>query len=196
MAILGLVFAFVFSPLGIVFSAMGLSQTKKRNEGGRGLAIAGLVLSIVFTLLGIALLIALVFVASEVATEAAEDSQAAGIVETEPAEPAEPAADPDGVVAACDAMMPAMNTFNADMATVTTPDEYAAVTDELLIAMEDAAVVTTDEAFLADVELLYGDLVEAAEAVLAGEDPSYLESDLTTHGAAVDNACAAAGWTE
>ena len=47
MAILGLIFAFVFSPLGIVFSAIGLGQTKQRGERGRGLAIAGLILSIV-----------------------------------------------------------------------------------------------------------------------------------------------------
>jgi peptidyl-prolyl cis-trans isomerase B (cyclophilin B) len=44
MAILGLVFAFIFSPLGIVFSAIGLSQIKRRREGGKGLAISGLVL--------------------------------------------------------------------------------------------------------------------------------------------------------
>ena len=53
MAILGLVFAFVFSPLGIVFSAIGLKQIKQRREGGRGLALAGLILSIIFMVIGI-----------------------------------------------------------------------------------------------------------------------------------------------
>jgi len=53
MAILGLIFAFVFWPAGIVLSILGLNQTKKRNEGGRGLALAGLILSILFGLIAI-----------------------------------------------------------------------------------------------------------------------------------------------
>src|SRR4051812_10732381 len=55
MAILGLVFAFLIAPLGIVFSALGLKQTKERNEGGRGLAVTGLILSIIFTLIWVLL---------------------------------------------------------------------------------------------------------------------------------------------
>ncbi|SDQ06726.1 DUF4190 domain-containing protein [Quadrisphaera sp. DSM 44207] len=49
MAVLGLVFAFVFSPLGIVFSALGLRNTRRYGTGGRGLAIAGMVFSLLFT---------------------------------------------------------------------------------------------------------------------------------------------------
>lgn len=44
MAVLSLVFAFVFSPLAIVFGHVGLSQLRLTGEQGRGLAIAGLVL--------------------------------------------------------------------------------------------------------------------------------------------------------
>lgn len=48
MAIAGFVCAFLCSPLGIVFSAIGMSQTSKDpSQGGRGLAIAGLIISIV-----------------------------------------------------------------------------------------------------------------------------------------------------
>lgn len=53
MAILGLVFAFVFAPLGIVFSIMGRNQIRQTGEGGAGLAKAGLILSIVFTALSV-----------------------------------------------------------------------------------------------------------------------------------------------
>ena len=49
MAVLGLVFAFVFSPLGIVFSAVGLHSTRRDGTRGRGLAVAGLVLSVLGT---------------------------------------------------------------------------------------------------------------------------------------------------
>lgn len=46
MAILGLVFAFVFAPLGLVFSIIGLQNVKRDGTNGRGLALAGLWVSI------------------------------------------------------------------------------------------------------------------------------------------------------
>lgn len=49
MAILALVFAFVFSPLGIVFGIMGRKQIRETGESGHGLATAGLVVGAVFT---------------------------------------------------------------------------------------------------------------------------------------------------
>lgn len=54
MAVLAIVFAFVFSPLGIVFGVIGRRQTARTGESGRGLATAGLVLGIVFLVIGIA----------------------------------------------------------------------------------------------------------------------------------------------
>jgi hypothetical protein len=53
MAILSLIFAFVFAPLGIVFGFIARSQIKRTGEGGDGLALAGLILSIAFTALTI-----------------------------------------------------------------------------------------------------------------------------------------------
>jgi hypothetical protein len=64
MAVLALVFAFVFSPLGIVFGAIGLQQTRRRAEGGRGLALSGLILGSIFTALGIIVLVVTVVVIS------------------------------------------------------------------------------------------------------------------------------------
>lgn len=55
MAVLALVFAFVFSPLGVVFGVLGRRQIGRTGERGKGLATAGLVLGAVFTLLGILL---------------------------------------------------------------------------------------------------------------------------------------------
>jgi len=48
MAILSLVFAFLFWPLGIVFGHIALHQIHRSGEGGHGLATAGLVISYVF----------------------------------------------------------------------------------------------------------------------------------------------------
>jgi hypothetical protein len=48
MAILSLVFAFVFWPVGIVFGHIAKKQIRERNEEGGGLATAGLILSYIF----------------------------------------------------------------------------------------------------------------------------------------------------
>lgn len=53
MAIAGFVLAFFCSLLGLIFSIIGLNQTKARNQSGRGLAIAGIVISILGILGGI-----------------------------------------------------------------------------------------------------------------------------------------------
>lgn len=53
MAILSLIFAFVFPLAGIILGHLGLSQIKKTGEGGRGLALTGTILSYVFTFIGL-----------------------------------------------------------------------------------------------------------------------------------------------
>jgi len=53
MAILGLVFAFLAPLFGLIFSIIGLNQTKDNKQGGRGLAIAGLIISIIGMLIGL-----------------------------------------------------------------------------------------------------------------------------------------------
>ena len=55
MAIAGFVVALVCcGPLGIVFSAIGLNQINKNpSQGGKGLAIAGLVIGIVTTIISL-----------------------------------------------------------------------------------------------------------------------------------------------
>jgi peptidyl-prolyl cis-trans isomerase B (cyclophilin B) len=64
MAIVSLVCAFVFAPAGIVFGHISLSQIKRTGEEGRGLAIAGLVISYVFTVLAVlAIVVMIVFTA-------------------------------------------------------------------------------------------------------------------------------------
>jgi hypothetical protein len=52
MAIAGFVCSLFCWPLGLIFSIMGMSQTSKDpSQGGRGLAIAGLIISIVSVVL-------------------------------------------------------------------------------------------------------------------------------------------------
>ena len=58
MAIASLICAFLFFPLGIVFGHVSLSQIRRTNEDGHGLAIAGLIISYVVAVLTV---IAVVF---------------------------------------------------------------------------------------------------------------------------------------
>lgn len=53
LAVVSLVCAFLFAPLGILFGHISLSQIKKSGEEGRGLAIAGLVISYVLTVVAV-----------------------------------------------------------------------------------------------------------------------------------------------
>ena len=55
MAIASLVCAFFCTPLGLIFGFIALSQVKQSGQGGRGLAIAGIVISIVGLVIGIAI---------------------------------------------------------------------------------------------------------------------------------------------
>ena len=190
MAILGLVFAFVFTPLGIVFSAIGLKQIKERREGGRGLALAGLILSIVFMVIGILFVILAATVFSSAVEQAAQDSS------TVASDAAAPADDPDGVVAACEVIVPAVVNLESDLSTVQTPEDYATVMNGLRTTMESAAAQTTDPTFVQHVQTLSGDFQQAVDAVAAGEDPSSVEGALTADGTQIDNDCAAAGYVQ
>jgi len=58
LAILALVASFVLPPAGIVLGALGLGEIKRTGEEGRGLALAGLWIGIVFSVI-IVLFIAL-----------------------------------------------------------------------------------------------------------------------------------------
>jgi hypothetical protein len=66
MAVLAIVFAFLFAPLGIVFGVVGRRQTARTGQPGRGLATTGLVLSVVFLLLGIATTVYVTVLAGQV----------------------------------------------------------------------------------------------------------------------------------
>ena len=64
LAIASLVCSFLFFPLGIVFGHMSLSQIRKSNESGHGLAIAGLVISYVVAVLTVVAVVATIVFAN------------------------------------------------------------------------------------------------------------------------------------
>ena len=67
MAILALVMAFVFCPLGIVFGIIARNQIKRTGEGGDGLALAGIIIGGIFTaILVIYLVFIIVFISAAI----------------------------------------------------------------------------------------------------------------------------------
>lgn len=67
--VLGLVWGYgIASVLAIVFGAIGIKQTGERNQSGRGLAIAGLVLGIVGATIALILIIAAASASSSAST--------------------------------------------------------------------------------------------------------------------------------
>lgn len=52
-AILGFIFSFFFSILGLIFSIIGLSKAKKMGGKQKGLAVAGLIISIITIVISI-----------------------------------------------------------------------------------------------------------------------------------------------
>jgi hypothetical protein len=192
MAILGLVFAFIFSPLGVIFSAIGLKQIKERRESGRGLALAGLIISIISIVIAVIAIIAFVTVLAPAVEKAAQSESAAA----ESAGAAAPADDTTGIVAACEVIVPAVLNLESDLSTVETPEDYATVMGTLRTTMEAAAGQTTDPTFVSHVQTLSADFQQAIDAVSAGEDPSSLEPALTADGTQIDDDCAAAGYVQ
>lgn len=57
MAIVGFVLAFLIPLAGFIISIISLGQIKKKDEGGKGLAIAGIILSSVFMLIGLLIMV-------------------------------------------------------------------------------------------------------------------------------------------
>jgi len=58
MAIVGFIFTFIFAPLGFIFSLIGYAQTQKdTTQGGKGLALAGTIISLLLILVAVILIV-------------------------------------------------------------------------------------------------------------------------------------------
>ena len=186
MAILGPVFAFGFSPLGVVFSAIGLKQIKERREGGRGLALAGLIISIISLVLGILMLVLFATVLAPAVEKAAQSESAADA----------PADDPTGVVGGLrrSSSRPASPRVRPRRS----PGPEASPRHRpLRPTIASAAGQTNDPAFIAHVQKFSGDFpADVVDTAAYGEDPSSLEPALTADGTQIDDDCAAAGYVQ
>lgn len=60
LAILGLVLAFLLAPVGLVLSVVALPRTGRGRQKGRGLAIAGIIVSTLNIILGIVIIAAII----------------------------------------------------------------------------------------------------------------------------------------
>jgi hypothetical protein len=192
MAIWGFVLAFLFAPLGIIFSAIGLSQIRRRGERGRGLAIAGVILSLIW-LLGAAAVAVTVGkqVADQVASTLAaqDDALKQAAVGTAPT-----AAPPTTVLQACTTLMPILVGAKGRMTGTATATDGVEVIADMRAAVEWAAA-TPDAAFQQHLQTLRGDLQTLIDATRTGDVPEGLVSTLTDDSFVVGKDCGLAGWT-
>ena len=101
------------------------------------------------------------------------------------------------MVAACEAIVPAVVNLESDLATVQTPEDYVTVMTGLRTTIESAAAQTTDTTFVPARADVSGDFQQAGGRRLGlREDPSTLEGALAAYGTQIDNDCAAAGYVQ
>ena len=210
MAVLGLVFAFLFAPLGVVFSAIGLSQTKRRGAKGRGLALAGLIIAILAVVLEVLVIVLAVAAAERAVNTAAAASHSAAQNNT-PAPaggsattgstagagaPGLTGSDPQGVLSACKVVLPALLDLATGLQNVSTPDQYAQALTKLENTLEGATALASDAGFAQDVARLNADLAQAASTVQSGQDPAGLADTFQADGTTVGADCATAGYSQ
>lgn len=80
LAILSLVFAFVFSPLGIVLGFVARKQTRERGEGGRGLATAGIVVGFALLLVGLLIAVGIAVLFHAASSDSGTSSSSGAVV--------------------------------------------------------------------------------------------------------------------
>jgi len=71
-AVVGFVLAFLVSPVGAVVSAFGVADTRGGRKGGRGLAVAGVVVGVLGTLVWVAVVVAAVALYRSVSPQVSE----------------------------------------------------------------------------------------------------------------------------
>jgi hypothetical protein len=197
MAIWGLVLAFLFSPLGLVFSAIGLVQAPRRGERGRGLAVTGLIVSLIVLaaglLFGAAVAREVVHrLTTEVTSSTAPVTQAAG-GSSAPAPAAGPA--PATVLDACNALMPALISAEQQVGAATTQEQGVQVITNMRNAVQQAAGAP-DPGFQQDLQKLAADLQQTIDAASTGNVPANLNQTLLDDSFAVGTDCGLAGWTQ
>jgi hypothetical protein len=197
MAIWGLVFAFVFAPVGLILSVIGLNQIPRLRDRGRGLAVAGLVVSLVVLGVGAVFVSAAV---DETVDRLAADTASPRPVDEPPAldagpegiPPAAPA--PATVLEACDAMMPVLIGAQDALAAADTEADAVQVVADMRAAVVWAQAAP-DPTFQQHLQALADDLQVVIDAVGARETPAN-DAILEDHSFVVGKDCGLAGWTD
>ena len=213
MAIVGFVLAFLVSPVGLVLSIIGLQQTGQRHEGGRGLAIAGIVIGALGTLFGILVVIGLIaaddsdtsssFSDAAPGTSQPFDSTPSAPSSTPSSAPASPSAgtpaplgdqgDGSPVAQACGTILPLVTGAQDVLKESTSPQDFQQRLDALAQQMDDAAAATGDQAFTDDVTRVTDAYRQLGSDIAGGQTPD--STELFQAGAGLGTDCAQVGVT-
>ncbi|GEM_PF-6343015 len=85
LAIASLIVAFIVAPVGAILGHVSLGQIKKNNEGGRGLALAGIIIGWAFTAIGLIISIFMIMGAMAAINAANEYAETQSSYSAEPA---------------------------------------------------------------------------------------------------------------
>ena len=194
-AVLAVIAAVVFPPLGAVLAVRVLRRTQ-RESGDARLAISAILLAIVVLVGEVVLLVAATRGSSTSGTPAAAGSAQEVTASSSAAETgqARRTPDPKGVVTACRAVIPALGQVRADAAKATSGDQYGETLTQLANTVMAGATATTDTRFLDHVGLLSQAFQKAWQDSSNGKAPSAVADELTAAGAAVTRDCTAAGY--
>jgi hypothetical protein len=193
MAVLGLVFAFLLPVLGLVFSAVGLVQTRRRGQDGRGLAVAGLAVSVALLVVAAVLLATVGTTARRTAGSPQDAVPAAAAGTDAPPVPAGNPAD-EAVVAACSTILPAVAQLQTDLGGAATVDDVATRIAALQRQIAAAAAGTGDGGFTAHAGALAADFGRLVDAARGGGDPAALVGSIQQDGMELGQDCGQAGW--
>lgn len=146
MAVAGFVLSFFGGLLGLIFSIIGLKRSKEPGRGRKGLAIAGIVISIVSMAFW-------TFVAAEAAKQvkaddAALNSALAG-TSSSPSTPV-PAAGSTTVAGACKVILPAITGLQSQMQAASSPADMVNKINQLADTIRQQGVASGDAAFTRD----------------------------------------------
>jgi hypothetical protein len=166
MAVAGFVLSFFVGVLGLIFSIIGLRRSSEPGRGGRGLAIAGIVISA----LNIAFwALVLVGLAARSTTPDGSTLDAAGPSPTSAA----PAPGSQTVKSACHVIIPAVTGAQADLQSATSVSDMLDKVNRLADKVEQYGKATGDASFTQDTTKLAIEYRALLHAAQTGRKPDF-----------------------
>jgi hypothetical protein len=169
MAVAGFVLSFFVGVLGLIFSIIGLRHSSDPGRGGRGLAIAGIVISALNMAFWALVLLGLGARSTTPDGTAGSTLDAAGSSPTSAA----PAPGSETVKSACHVIIPAVTGAQADLQSATSVSDMLDKVNRLADKIEQYGAATHDATFTQDTTKLATEYRALLHAAQTGRKPDF-----------------------